>query len=80
MGNIGAATVSTTPGLLIGRRLRITGSGSGTFEDLRQSLALLVSGAVKPVIAEQMRFSEAARAHALLDEKAIAGRVVMRDW
>ena len=80
MGNIGAATVSTTPGLLIGRRLRISGSGSGTFEDLRQSLALLASGAVKPVIAEQMRFSEAARAHALLDQKAIAGRVVMRDW
>ena len=80
LGNIGAATVSTTPGLLIGRRLRISGSGMGTFEDLRQSLALLASGAVKPVIAEQMRFSEVARAHALLDQKAIAGRVVMRDW
>ena len=80
LGNIGAATVSTTPGLLIGRRIRIAGSGSCTFEDLRQSLAFLASGAVKPVIAQQFRFSEAARGHALLDEKAIAGRVVMSGW
>lgn len=80
LGNIGTATVSTTPGLLIGRRLRITGSGSGTFEDLRQSISLLATGAVKPVIAQRMRFTEAARAHALLDEKAIAGRVVMQGW
>lgn len=80
LGNIGAATVNTTPGLLIGRRLRIAGSGSGTFEDLRQSLALLASGAVKPIIAEQVRFSEAARAHALLDGRMMTGRIVMQDW
>ena len=80
MGNIGTAVVNTTPGLLIGRRLRIQGSGSCTFEELRQSLALLASGAVKPVIAEQMKFTEAPRAHAMLDEKSIAGRIVMAGW
>jgi len=80
LGNIGAATVQTTPGLLIGRRIRIAGSGSCTFEDLRQSFAFLASGAVKPVIAEHIHFSEAAKGHALLDEKAVAGRVVMSGW
>jgi len=80
LGNIGAATISTTPGLLIGRRLRIAGSGSATFEDLRQALALLASGAVKPIIAEHVKFSDASRAHDLLDKKAIAGRIVMQGW
>ncbi len=80
MGNIGAAVVSTTPGLLIGRRLRVQGSGSCTFEELRHSLALLSSGAVRPVIADQMKFTEAPRAHAMMDKKSIAGRLVMVGW
>jgi D-arabinose 1-dehydrogenase-like Zn-dependent alcohol dehydrogenase len=72
--------VTTTPGLLIGRRLRIAGSGSATFEDLRQALALLASGAVKPIIAANLKFSDAARGHALMDQKALAGRVLMQGW
>jgi acryloyl-coenzyme A reductase len=80
LGNIGAANVTTTPGLLIGRRLRIAGSGSATFEDLRQALALLASGAVKPIIAANLKFSDAARGHALMDQKALAGRVLMQGW
>jgi acryloyl-coenzyme A reductase len=80
LGNIGAAHVTLTPGLLIGRRLRIVGSGSATFEDLRQSISLLATGAIQPVVAQRLPFTQAARAHALLDERAITGRVVMQGW
>lgn len=80
LGNIGAQPVTVMPGLFIGRRLRVVGSGSGTFEDIRQSLALLSSGAVQPVIAQRFLFSEAARGHALLEEKAVAGRVILQGW
>ena len=80
LGNMAATAVSIAPGLLIGRRLRVVGSGSGTFEDIRQSLALLSAGQVKPVIAEVLKFSEAAKAHDLLDRKAVEGRVLMQGW
>lgn len=80
LGNIGNAITQVQPGLLIGRRLQISGSGSATFEDLSQSLALLSAGTVKPVIAERFLFSEAAKGHALLDQKGVAGRVVLQGW
>jgi acryloyl-coenzyme A reductase len=80
LGNIGTAPVSVSPGLMIGRRLRVSGSGSATFEDLRQSLSLLSSGVVKPVVAQEFSFPQAARGHALLDSKGVAGRVVLQGW
>lgn len=80
LGNIGGESVPVSPGLLIGRRLRIAGSGRATFEDVRQSLALIAGGRVKPVIAEVLRFPEASRAHAMLDERAVEGRVLLQGW
>lgn len=80
LGNIGGEAVPVSPGLLIGRRLSICGSGSATFEDLRQSLSLLASGAITPVIAGEFSFPEAPRGHALLDQKAVAGRIVLHGW
>jgi len=80
LGNIGTAPVAISPGLMIGRRLRLSGSGSATFEDLQQSLSLLSSGAVQPVVAQTFSFPEAARGHALLDGKGVAGRVMLQGW
>jgi acryloyl-coenzyme A reductase len=80
LGNIGTAPVSVSPGLMIGRRLRVCGSGSASFEDLRQALSLLATGVVKPVVAREFSFSQAALGHALLDSKSVAGRVVLQGW
>ena len=66
--------------MLIGRRLRVAGSGMGTLEDVRQSLAMLQAGMVKPVISAKVKFSDAAKAHAMLEARAVEGRVVMQGW
>lgn len=80
LGNLGTAAVDVLPGLMIGRRINVSGSGSATFEDLHQSLALLDSGAVRPVVARTFPFSCASKGHALLDRKGVAGRVVLQGW
>jgi acryloyl-coenzyme A reductase len=80
LGNVSGEPVPVSPGLLIGRRLRISGSGMATLEDVQQSLAMLQAGMVKPIISATVKFSEAAKAHAMLETRAVEGRVVMRGW
>ena len=80
LGNIAGEGVPVAPGMLIGRRLRVMGSGMATLEDVRHALALMDAGLVKPVIAAGLRFSEAAKAHALLETRGVEGRIVMQGW
>ena len=80
LGNVGGEAVPVSPGLLIGRRLRISGSGMAPLEDVHQSLAMLQSGMVKAVISASVKFSEASKAHAMLEARAVEGRVVMQGW
>ncbi len=80
MGNIGGDPVPVLPGLLIGRRLRVQGSGMAPPEDVRHTLALLMAGQVKPVIAAVMRFPEASNAHRMLENRAVEGRVLLEGW
>jgi NADPH:quinone reductase-like Zn-dependent oxidoreductase len=35
---------------------------------------------VRPIISAKVKFSEAAKAHAMLEARAVEGRVVMRGW
>ena len=80
LGNIGGVAVPVAPGLLIGRRIKIVGSGMATLEEVQHALALIEGGQVKPVISAIVKFSEAARAHALLESRGVEGRVVMQGW
>jgi NADPH:quinone reductase-like Zn-dependent oxidoreductase len=80
MGNIGGDAVPVAPGLLIGRRLRVQGSGMAPPEDVRHALALLAAGQVKPVVSAVVRFPEAARAHRMLEERVAEGRVLLEGW
>jgi acryloyl-coenzyme A reductase len=80
LGNVGGEAVPVLPGLLIGRRLRIAGSGMATLEDVRQSLAMLDAGMVKAIVSATVKFSDAAKAHAMLEARAAEGRVVMQGW
>lgn len=80
LGNLDGKAVDVSPGLLIGRRIRIAGSGSATLEDIRHALAMLANGQIKPVISEILSFNDVRRAHTLLDTKAVEGRVVMEGW
>jgi acryloyl-coenzyme A reductase len=80
LGNIGAQRVELDPGLVIMRRIRIAGSGNATFKDVQVALHLLTTGAVKPFIGRVLPFPQAAEGHALMERRAVTGRVVLAGW
>ncbi|AZD67874.1 D-arabinose 1-dehydrogenase, Zn-dependent alcohol dehydrogenase family [Pseudomonas chlororaphis] len=80
LGNVHPGSVPIAPGLLIGRRLKVQGSGSATLEELRMALALIHSGQVKPLIDRVLPFHEVARAHELLESRQVSGRIVLSGW
>ena len=80
LGNIGTRPVDVDPGLLIVRRIRIAGSGNATFADVRRSLHLLATGAVKPFIGRVLPFPDVGQGHALMEQKGVVGRVVLSGW
>ncbi len=80
LGNVAGAAVPITPGLLIGRRLRIAGSGMAPIDEVRQALTMLASGMIKAVVSHSMKFSEASKAHALMEARGVQGRVVLQGW
>jgi acryloyl-coenzyme A reductase len=80
LGNIGAQPVELDPGLVIMRRIRIAGSGNATFADVHTALHLLASKAVKPCIGRILPFAQAALGHALMESRAVSGRLVLQGW
>jgi len=80
LGNVAGAAVPVMPGLLIGRRVRIAGSGMAPVDEVRQALAMLASGMIKAVISDSMKFSEASKSHALMEARGVQGRVVLQGW
>jgi acryloyl-coenzyme A reductase len=80
LGNIGAQPVELDPGLVIMRRIRIAGSGNATFSDVHTALHLLATKAIKPCIGRILPFAQAAQGHALIEQRAVSGRVVLQDW
>ena len=80
LGNIGTRPVELDPGLIIMRRIRIAGSGNATFKDVHMALHLLASKAVRPFIGRVLPFPRAAEGHALMEQRAVTGRVVLQGW
>ena len=80
LGNVDVQTVAVNPGLMIMRRLRLQGSGSATFADVRMGLAMIAAGTLKPVVDRVLPFSRAADGHALLEGRGATGRVVLSGW
>jgi acryloyl-coenzyme A reductase len=80
LGNIGTKRVEMDPGLIIARRIRIAGSGNATYEDVQIALHLLATKAVKPFIGKVLPFPRAWEGHALMEERAVVGRVVLNGW
>lgn len=80
LGNIGAKRIEIDPGLVIARRIRISGSGNATYKDVHIALHLLATGAVKPFIGRILPFPQACEGHALMERRAVTGRVVLNGW
>ncbi|MFC6377968.1 alcohol dehydrogenase catalytic domain-containing protein [Tatumella terrea] len=80
LGNINPRDVSISPGLLIGRRLTVQGSGSATLEEVSQALALISYGIIKPVIHNIINFNDVSAAHQLMETSDISGRIILQGW
>lgn len=80
LGNIAPKKVEIDPGLLIARRIRIAGSGNATYKDVQIALHLLATGAVKPCIGSVLPFPRASEGHAMMEQRAVVGRVVLSGW
>ncbi|MRG94297.1 alcohol dehydrogenase catalytic domain-containing protein [Polyangium spumosum] len=77
VGNIDQAKVSLRLGALILWGHTIAGSASCTREDLEHVLDLAAKGAIRAVIDRKLPLRYAAEAHALLEARAVFGRVVL---
>ncbi|HEX9639259.1 MAG TPA: alcohol dehydrogenase catalytic domain-containing protein [Acidobacteriota bacterium] len=77
IGNLQTASVDLNPGLVIVKELEILGAYATTQSELEEALGLVESGAVRPWISDVLPLTEAARAHALLEDRAITGRLVL---
>jgi acryloyl-coenzyme A reductase len=80
LGNIGTKRVEVDPGIVIARRIRISGSGNATYKDVHIALHLLATGAVKPIIGCVLPFPNVGEGHAMMERREVVGRVVLQGW
>jgi D-arabinose 1-dehydrogenase-like Zn-dependent alcohol dehydrogenase len=80
LGNIGTRPVEIDPGLVIVRRLRISGSGNATYADVNMALNLMAAGKIKPVIGNVLPFPQVGHGHSLMEQRDTIGRVVLNGW
>jgi acryloyl-coenzyme A reductase len=80
LGNIGTKRVELDPGMIISRRIRIAGSGNATYKDVEIALHLMATKVVKPFIGRVLPFPQACEGHALMERRAVVGRVVLNGW
>ena len=77
VGNLETGTVDLNPGLVIVKELEILGAYATTREELDESLRLVAEGKIRPFVAETVPLAEAGRAHFRLENREVAGRLVL---
>jgi acryloyl-coenzyme A reductase len=77
VGNLESGEVQVNPGLVIVKELEIIGAYATTREELDEALRLTREGVLKPYVQDAVPLAEAARAHAMLERREVAGRVVL---
>jgi NADPH:quinone reductase-like Zn-dependent oxidoreductase len=77
-GATSGAEAATDIRYIFGRRLAILGTWMGPKRDLRQALALLEAGRLRPVVHAVLPLEELARAEEILERAEHFGKVVLR--
>jgi acryloyl-coenzyme A reductase len=77
VGNLETGTVNLNPGLIIVKELEILGAYATTREELDEALRLTASGTVRSFVSEAVPLAEAGRAHFRLENREVAGRLVL---
>jgi D-arabinose 1-dehydrogenase-like Zn-dependent alcohol dehydrogenase len=77
VGNVDPGNVPLNPALSILKEIDVIGSAHATLADLTRVIDLVARGAIEPEIAAFVPAEEAARAHAMMEDRTTAGRVVL---
>jgi D-arabinose 1-dehydrogenase-like Zn-dependent alcohol dehydrogenase len=80
LGNVAVTPEEVNPGLVIGRRLHVMGSGVCAPRIMRDALDLVARGKVRPVVGAVFPFPRAAEAHRQVEERGLIGRAVLAGW
>jgi len=77
VGNLETDTVEFMPGLMILKELEFIGSFATTTDELAEAFRLVESGAIRPVLAGTLPLEEASRAHEMLYDRQVVGRLAL---
>ncbi len=77
VGNLDTGTFQLNPGLVIVKELEIIGAYATTREELSTALELTAAKKVKSCVSDVLPLADAARAHFKLENREIAGRLVL---
>jgi D-arabinose 1-dehydrogenase-like Zn-dependent alcohol dehydrogenase len=77
VGNLESGTVELNPGLVIVKELEIIGAYATTQAELEAALQLTHQGLLTPFVTEVLPLREAASAHVRLENRKVAGRLVL---
>ena len=77
VGNLESGVVNLNPGLVIVKELEILGAYATTREELDESLRLTAAGKIRSFVSEEVALAEAGRAHFRLENREVAGRLVL---
>ena len=78
VGNLETKPVSFMPGLVILKELEIKGSFATTTPELSESFRLVMEKKVRPVVSRLMPLADAAKAHQMLYDRQVTGRIVLQ--
>jgi acryloyl-coenzyme A reductase len=77
VGNLESGTIDLNPGLVIVKELEIIGAYATTQEELEVALQLTHQGWLTPFVTEVLPLRDAASAHVRLENRKVAGRLVL---
>ena len=77
VGNLETQPVDFMPGLMILKELEFIGSFATTTDELTEAFRLVESGAIRPVLAATLPLEDAAKAHGMLFERRVTGRLTL---
>ncbi|SDR64379.1 2-desacetyl-2-hydroxyethyl bacteriochlorophyllide A dehydrogenase [Rhizobiales bacterium GAS113] len=77
VGNVDPGNVPLNPAMAILKEIDFIGSAHATVADLTKVVELVACGAIAPDIASFVPVEEASRAHRMMEERKVAGRVVL---
>jgi D-arabinose 1-dehydrogenase-like Zn-dependent alcohol dehydrogenase len=77
VGNLETDPVGFMPGLMILKELEFIGSFATTTAELAEAFRLVESGAIRPILAGTLSLEEAPRAHEMLFDRQVIGRLAL---